>query len=296
MLLEPEDCRAGLRLIAADTFKYPETILESIAHQMDVSVIPIDNFAVHPDLVRFFQGCRPQLRCSCSPGCGSSHLLISLDHHFAPDCHDTNTTLVLQQCDIGERITIDDDKVSQLASLKAADAIIHSQKFRGFACRRRQGFERREAHLNQVNDLVEVVAVVRERHASISAHCKLDSCLVRTLEAFNVPLNGGFGLAYNICSYACCRAVLHHIADSCRGRYQIRTAIEHQFDAFVIEEVTMLHRIDAGLDRVLDCACPVGVRTRGLSSCMGFLDGRAHFVDRELWGAYLRARGKDAAA
>src|SRR5690349_19581026 len=54
MLLQPEDRGTGLRFVATDAFENAEAILQCIAHEMDMRVVPIDDRAVHPNFVGFF--------------------------------------------------------------------------------------------------------------------------------------------------------------------------------------------------------------------------------------------------
>jgi hypothetical protein len=58
MLLEPENRRAGLCLVAADAFESTEAVLERVAHHMDMRIPPLDDVAVHPDLFCSFQASR----------------------------------------------------------------------------------------------------------------------------------------------------------------------------------------------------------------------------------------------
>src|SRR4029077_12788042 len=54
MLLQPEDRGTGLRFVATDAFENAEAILQCIAHEMDMRVVPIDDRAVHPNFIGFF--------------------------------------------------------------------------------------------------------------------------------------------------------------------------------------------------------------------------------------------------
>ena len=54
MLLQPEDRGTGLRFVATDAFENAEAILQCIAHEMDMRVVPIDDRAVHPNSIGFF--------------------------------------------------------------------------------------------------------------------------------------------------------------------------------------------------------------------------------------------------
>src|SRR6516164_6746035 len=54
MLLQPEDRGTGFRFVATDAFENAEAILQCIAHEMDMRVVPIDDRAVHPNFIGFF--------------------------------------------------------------------------------------------------------------------------------------------------------------------------------------------------------------------------------------------------
>ena len=86
--------------------------------------------------------------------------------------------------------------------------------------------------------------------------------LCARLETGDVLLDRGLGLADNIRADAGAGAVLHHIADRGRGRDQIGAAFEHELDAFVVEQIAMLDRIDASFDRILDRGRAMRMRAR----------------------------------
>ena len=153
-----------------------------------------------------------------------------------------------------------------------------------------------QPHLDQIDDLVEIVAVLGIWHARIGSHRKLHAGLMSALEAGDVLVDGGLGLANHVRANAGARAVLHHVADSGRGRDEIGAAIEHELDAFVVEEIAMLDGIDAGLDRVLDRGRAMRVGAGDLSGRVGLFDRGTHFFDGELRRTDLAAGAQDAAA
>jgi hypothetical protein len=54
MFFETKHRRAVYRLVAADTFEHSKAVLQGIADEMNVRVIPVDNGSIHPNLIRLF--------------------------------------------------------------------------------------------------------------------------------------------------------------------------------------------------------------------------------------------------
>ena len=126
-------------------------------------------------------------------------------------------------------------------------------------------------------------------HARIGPHGKLHTGLVRFLEACDVLIDRRLSLAHHVRPNPGTRPVLHNITDRGRGRNEISAAIEHELNAFVVQKVTMLDRIDAGFDRVLDRSRSMSVGATDFPGGTGLFDRRTHFVHGELWRADLRA-------
>ena len=118
---------------------------------------------------------------------------------------------------------------------------------------------------------------------------------MRALETGDVLIDRGLGFANHVRPNTGTGAMLHHVADSGRGRDEIGAAIEHQLDAFVIEEITMFDGIDAGLDGVLDRGRAMRVGAGDLAGVVRLLDRGAHFLNGELRRADLAAGTEDAA-
>ena len=55
MLLESEYRRFSiLAFVAPDAFKYPQTIMKGVRQDVDVGIIPVYKFSMHPDFFTLF--------------------------------------------------------------------------------------------------------------------------------------------------------------------------------------------------------------------------------------------------
>ena len=59
---QPEDGRAVVGLVAADALEDARAVVEPVRADVDLRVGPVDELAVHPDLLGLLHGSNPRLR------------------------------------------------------------------------------------------------------------------------------------------------------------------------------------------------------------------------------------------
>ena len=91
-------------------------------------------------------------------------------------------------------------------------------------------------------------------------------------------------------------AVRHDVADRCRRRNQHRVPGQHHVDAFPVDEIAVLDRVDARRGRPFDALRAMGMGVGSFPGGVGFFHRGPHLRHGELRIADVGARGEDSAA
>src|SRR5215218_8644147 len=210
---------------------------------------------------------------------------------YASFLHDqTKSTPLFEDCNIVQRVPVDDQNVRDFARLECSQIVLTLQTLSCSACRGNQNIHRR--HPEPLDHEAEFAEVFTDQKAMrlVRAHRYLDPSLNRILpqgNLFELCLVNLLLFARLVCQLAL--ALLRIFpASLARAWYQgerrnpPRPLTKHRFDALLVHKPTVLYRVDTGRKSVLYPGNTFRVRSHPLVARRRFLHSGAYFFNPHL--------------
>ena len=147
VLLQSKNGGPSRCLVAANAFEDAEAIVQRVADQMNLGVVPTNDRAVRPDRSAVST---PLVPVPATRPCERQLAVLHISRHvqFFPASRSTMTlppmatwrirALSCRYADVLQRIAVDDQEIRQLAGLKAADSVVHLKQTGGVDASRRR--------------------------------------------------------------------------------------------------------------------------------------------------------------